>query len=970
MTRKLFVLWLFLAGALSLSAQWSTNPAVNNVICNLTGEQAIPKVAVCPNGDIYIGYFSNESGNYNVRLQRLNAQGNIQWAANGILISNNVQNTWLTDWDMTVDPSNYAILTFNDIRDGNTNVYAYRIAPDGSFAWGANGVALSSNTAFNAAPKVIATAAGNIVAAWMSDEVIIMQKISPTGALQWGTSGITISGTNSRTWPQMLPVGTDEFIMKYYDDSGVSWSPTRHVYAQKYNSSGSPVWSSPTAISEAGGISAQTQILPFISDGNGGFYIAWDDDRNNDLYASSFVQHVNASGQALFITNGVEACTTPSMNHWYPELALPDGSQEVYLFWNEINGNQDQWGIKAQKISSTGARQWTDAGLTLIPVTSTDYYPLAGRSTGSDMVLFVEEYTGAVDSYLKAMRVGTDGSFVWTPFLKPVSSVNSEKIHPDVTDLQNGQWILAWEDDRNGETDIYAQNFGLDGNPGPVEFGTISGTITLNGGFGNVTNVVVQAGSNTTSPDASGHYTLNVTTGTYTVTATLSGYNTATQSGVSVLLNQTTTVNLTLNAIPVGKIEGNVTLLNGNGYVWNVTVKAGTVTAHPDVNGHYSLLVTPGTYDVIATLPLYTPDTVLNVAALLNQVTGNVDLELELAPTTGFINGHVTLNGGSGIVTDVEVNAGGNIAHPDATGFYSMEVPVGNYDVMASLTGYGSQYQMGTSVAGGQTTSNVDFVLSPMADIAYITGHVTVNGTIQDITDVIVEAGTNSTHPDASGDYTLEVASGTWDVTASHDYTDSQTVTGVELSPGQTAVGIDFTLNVIRTDLVCLMTCAGFPLNSPVEVSVTGPEQTYTGTATDGQIIFEKALFGFYTGEAFNGMYQVFAQDSINASNNTLTFDFPTGMEENTLTTLFRVMPNPVTRQSVLCFSLETPTSLTLQITDMAGRIVTLFESKWFDAGESKMPLDNWLAGKPAGMYTLSLTDGKQISVCHLVLVK
>ena len=138
MNRQILIL-LFLGlmlSEISGFAQWSTNPAVNNAICNLSGEQAIPKVATCPNGDTYIGFFSNEAGNYNVRLQRLDALGNILWAPNGILISANPQETWLTDWDMTCDAANHAILAFNDIRTGNTNVVAYRISPAGAFVWG------------------------------------------------------------------------------------------------------------------------------------------------------------------------------------------------------------------------------------------------------------------------------------------------------------------------------------------------------------------------------------------------------------------------------------------------------------------------------------------------------------------------------------------------------------------------------------------------------------------------------------------------------------------------------------------------------------------------------------------------------------------------------------------------------------------------------------------------------------------
>ena len=122
-------LLLILVSLFSLSpfvsfSQWSTDPAVNNPINTLSGEQAIPKIATCPNGDTYIAFFSNESGNYNVRMQRLNAQGVPQWETDGILVSDNPQDTWLTDWDITADNANHAILVFPDIRNGGANVVA------------------------------------------------------------------------------------------------------------------------------------------------------------------------------------------------------------------------------------------------------------------------------------------------------------------------------------------------------------------------------------------------------------------------------------------------------------------------------------------------------------------------------------------------------------------------------------------------------------------------------------------------------------------------------------------------------------------------------------------------------------------------------------------------------------------------------------------------------------------------------
>ncbi|HNY01057.1 MAG TPA: carboxypeptidase-like regulatory domain-containing protein [Bacteroidales bacterium] len=553
---KNFILLLFIPVACCLLPvasfpQWSSNPAVNNAICTLSGEQAIPKVATCANGDTYIGYFSSESGNYNVRLQRLDAAGNALWAADGILISSKPQDSWLTDWDMTCDGSNHAILVFNDIRTGNTNVVGYRISPSGSFVWGNDGLQLSNNSAFNAAPKVVATEAGNIVVAWTSDDNIIMQKISAAGVVQWGPAGITLTAAPaSLTWPQLLPVGTDDVIMKYFNDTGMPSAPTRHVLAQRYNASGTAVWTTPAAISTAGGISAWTQIFPFINDGSDGFYIAWHDDRDNNQRASSFVQHVSSSGAVLFPANGVEVSNVATMNHYYPAIALPPGSTDIYVFWNEMNTLQSQWGIYGQKVNSAGVVQWATSGMVFIPVSTTDVYPYEARNTNSDVILVYEQYTNAVDGMIKAMRISPTGSQVWSPAQKDVCTVSSQKVHPVVGEFVTNQWIVSWEDDRNGVSDIYAQNLQLDGSLGPPSIGTISGTVSFTGGTANPTQASVYAGGYTATPDATGHYSLQVPAGTYSVIASHPYTTTQTISGVNVNTGQTVpNVNFTLTVV-------------------------------------------------------------------------------------------------------------------------------------------------------------------------------------------------------------------------------------------------------------------------------------------------------------------------------------------------------------------------------------------------------------------------------------
>ncbi len=94
----------------------------------------------------------------------------------------------------------------------------------------------------------------------------------------------------------------------------------------------------------------------------------------------------------------------------------------------------------------------------------------------------------------------------------------------------------------------YVDFFDL-GGTGP-NFGYIEGTVTLDGGTGNVEDVEIEVGNLTVNPDASGNYSLELLPGTYDVTATLTGYEPFTAEDVVVEENQITDLNIILEYIP------------------------------------------------------------------------------------------------------------------------------------------------------------------------------------------------------------------------------------------------------------------------------------------------------------------------------------------------------------------------------------------------------------------------------------
>jgi len=114
--RKKILIVTFLTLAFTLFGAWSNDPSINTTISTLDSEQVIPKIEHGPDGTFYVGFFVSLDGQYNVYLQHLDAEGNIFWETTGLEISAHESMTWLTDWDMTVDNDNNAILAFQDVR--------------------------------------------------------------------------------------------------------------------------------------------------------------------------------------------------------------------------------------------------------------------------------------------------------------------------------------------------------------------------------------------------------------------------------------------------------------------------------------------------------------------------------------------------------------------------------------------------------------------------------------------------------------------------------------------------------------------------------------------------------------------------------------------------------------------------------------------------------------------------------------
>jgi hypothetical protein len=170
---------------------------------------------------------------------------------------------------------------------------------------------------------------------------------------------------------------------------------------------------------------------------------------------------------------------------------------------------------------------------------------------------------------------------------------------------------------------------------GSLAFGYITGNINLNGiapyNFGNIQDVLVEAGPYSSYPDINGDYSITAYPGTYDVTAILYGYTQQAEPGIIVGEGATVPgIDFTMPCI-YGRAMGTVYDEPSGLPLPNATVKVEGTTFSTTTagDGTYELFVEAGTYNVTAFDITHTPLTEPNVAI---PVQGDVTVDFSLQP--------------------------------------------------------------------------------------------------------------------------------------------------------------------------------------------------------------------------------------------------------------------------------------------------------------------------------------------------
>lgn len=453
--------------AMPATAQWSANPASNLVLAGGAADQVLAKIVARQDGGFYVSWFDSSSG-YGVYLQRLDAGGNEQWAHGGILVAaRDFSST--QDYGLDIDSAGNALLAFRYNVGSIAQIVVQKIGADGSLLWSAPGITVSADAGGANSPKVAGAGNGDLAVAWSSSAgAVVVQKLDASGAALWVPAGVSV-----------VPASGFFFLADVHGDSAgnviVSWSAQlsfqdRELWAQKFASTdGGALWgATPVKLfNGSGGAMQLGNFPPFIEDGAGGGVFVW---YTVGVDAGTVrIQHVDAAGASRFAQNGLEASADTTRSHVEPSGAYDPVSGDIYALWRETDiATQGQIGVHAQRVDSSGARQWGSDGKVLVALSSVDQSQMRALPVSGGGLLAAWSSNMAPNPMpVRVARLASDGSYAWPAQIVDISTEANATSRLVAARSSNGFAAYAWTATGIGTpADIHAQNINADGSLG------------------------------------------------------------------------------------------------------------------------------------------------------------------------------------------------------------------------------------------------------------------------------------------------------------------------------------------------------------------------------------------------------------------------------------------------------------------------------------------------------------------------
>jgi len=215
-------------------------------------------------------------------------------------------------------------------------------------------------------------------------------------------------------------------------------------------------------INEYTGIDGSQQQFPALDgDGQGNYVITWMDDRNgtdDNIFAQIFLNDSTPLGNNFIVNDDVG--TYPQYNS---SVAVAPDLSFVITWLDRRNGYV--WDVYAQRYSSEGTPLGANFKVNEETENEEQEHPKVSiDSCGNFVIVWADEKNDDYDYDIYGQRYLADGTAVGDNFKINDDNGNESQYWPTCEVAKNGNFIVAWSDKRYNDTyDIYAQIYLSDG---------------------------------------------------------------------------------------------------------------------------------------------------------------------------------------------------------------------------------------------------------------------------------------------------------------------------------------------------------------------------------------------------------------------------------------------------------------------------------------------------------------------------
>jgi len=448
---------LIVPGVVLSQPRWVLN---GKPVCTADDDQIATAIVSDGSGGAIIAWQDYRNGNYDIFAQRVNSSGAVQWTANGVSIC--TLDSSQQQPQLVSDGSGGAIITWQDYRNGNYDIYAQRVNSSGAAQWAANGAPICTAVFDQLDVEIISDGLGGAILTWEDNRSNVVdcpdvyaQRVDPSGAALWTADGVSICNeASAQHGPRLVSDGSGGAFITWYDQRAGDYD----IYTQRVASGGAVQW---TTNGVATCTMATDQLKPDIcSDGADGVIITWYDYRATTDF-NIYAQRVGPSGAIVWDVDGVVMNNNVAYDQINPRI-VSDGVGGAIIVWQDyVTGTTSD--VYAQRVATAGAVQWTATGVIICTAAGDQTDPRIVTDGTSGAFITWDDHRDTANCDVYAQRIAADASINWSAEGYPICAADSDQTNLAMASDGNLGAVVAWQDHRNGNWDIYTQGFDTSG---------------------------------------------------------------------------------------------------------------------------------------------------------------------------------------------------------------------------------------------------------------------------------------------------------------------------------------------------------------------------------------------------------------------------------------------------------------------------------------------------------------------------